>query len=213
MTINVGNYLGAVQRSVVALEVEGQPARAVVLTRVYDTDIDDLWDALTHRERIPRWFMPVEGDLRLGGRYQLIGNAGGTITDCAPPSHLGVTWEMQGQVSWVEVRLAKEGVDRTRFTLKHTAHLSPFWDQYGPGAVGVGWEGGLLGMALYLADPDAEKIDESKFAMSPEGKAFFVGSAEAWGEAAIASGDAPDQARTAARNTAAFYTGQPPAAT
>ena len=47
-----------------------------------------LWDACTNAERIPRWFLPVSGDLRLGGRYQLEGNAGGTIERCDPPRSL-----------------------------------------------------------------------------------------------------------------------------
>lgn len=213
MTIDVAHHLGAVQRSVEALEKDGQPARAVILSRVYDTDVDDLWDALTSADRIPRWFLPVSGDLKLGGRYQFQGNAGGQITDCEPPRRVAATWEMQGQVSWVDVRVAPEGTARARLTLTHTALLTPeaaqFWEQYGPGAVGTGWEGGFLGMALYLSDPDAPKPDENEFAATPAGRAFFIGSAEAWGEAAIAFGEDPDQARAAARNTAAFYTGQP----
>ena len=31
---------------------------------------------------------PISGDLRLGGRYQLQGNAGGEILVCEPPQHL-----------------------------------------------------------------------------------------------------------------------------
>ena len=53
--------------------------RTVVLRRTYAADIADVWDALTNIERIPRWFLPVSGDLRLGGRYQFEGNAGGRI--------------------------------------------------------------------------------------------------------------------------------------
>ena len=68
----------------------------MTLTRLYDTSVDDLWDALTSKERIPRWFLPVEGDLKLGGRYQLKGNAGGTITACTPPNHFAATWEFGG---------------------------------------------------------------------------------------------------------------------
>ena len=214
MTLDVHRHLGAVERSVESLDLDGKPARAVVLSRTYDTDINDLWDALTSARRIPRWFMPVEGDLTLGGRYQLIGNAGGTITECTPPAALGLTWEMRGQVSWVEVHLAAQSPDRTRLTLRHiaefTAESAQFWDQFGPGAVGVGWEGGLLGMAMYLADPTADKLDENAFGTRPEGRGFLMGSAEQWGEAAIAAGENVEQARAAARNTAGFYTGQPP---
>ncbi len=208
MPIDVAAHLGAVRRSVRSLERDGQPARAVVLERSYATDIDDLWEAITSPERLPRWFLPVEGDLKQGGRYQLKGNAGGTITDCDAPVHLGLTWEMMGQVSWVEVRLAREANDRTRFTLTHTAPLSDFWTQYGPGAVGVGWEGGLMGLALHLLDPTS-KMDETTFATSPEGMQFNRASSEAWGEAAIAAGEDPEVARAAVRATTAFYTGEP----
>ena len=95
--------------------------------------------------------LPVSGDLRLGGRYQLQGNAGGEITRCEPPRLLGVTWEFGGERSWVEVRLTAEGAERTRLDLEHEAHVPPeFWDQYGPGAVGVGWDGALLGLGHHL---------------------------------------------------------------
>ena len=209
MELNVERHLGAVERSVSYLDRNGQPASAVTLARSYETTVADLWDAVTNGERIPRWFVPITGDLKLGGRYQLEGNAGGTITTCEPPSRLAVTWEFAGDVSWVDVEVAADGADRARLTLTHTARLSPHWDQYGPGAAGVGWEGGLLGLALYLAHPNEPKLDESAFAASPDGRAFYTGSSNAWGEAAIASGTAPDAARAAARQTTAFYTGVP----
>ena len=34
----------------------------------YDTDIDDLWSALTDPARLARWYGQVEGDFRPGGR-------------------------------------------------------------------------------------------------------------------------------------------------
>jgi uncharacterized protein YndB with AHSA1/START domain len=208
MSFEIERHLEKVDRSVADLEKDGKPTRAVVLSRSYDTDIADLWDALTTAERIPRWFLPIEGDLRLGGHFQFIGNAGGKITECDPPAHLGATWEMHGEVSWIEVRLAAEGNQRARLTLTHTAVVSPFWDQFGPGAVGVGWELGLVGMDLYLSDPDAPRIDEAMFAKSPEGTAYMNQCASAWGDADIARGEDPAQARAAAENTANFYTGQ-----
>lgn len=208
MSFDVESHLGAVDRSVTALERDGKPARAVTLQRSYDTDIGDLWDALTNAERLPRWFLPVEGDLKLGGRYQLKGNAGGTIQRCEPPSLLALTWEMHGDVSWIQVTLASEAENRTRLTLVHTAHVSEFWSQYGPGAVGVGWELGLAGLEWHVSDPQAV-FDEAAFSASPEAKAFMTGSSDAWGEAAIAGGDEPDAARGAAAATTAFYTGQP----
>ncbi len=209
MDFDVEGNLGALERSVSSLERDGQPARAVTLSRGYDTTVDDLWDAVTSRERIPRWFAPVSGDLELGGRYQLEGNAGGAITRCERPSHYALTWEFGGDVSWVEVRVSDDGTGRARLTVTHTAHLSPHWDEYGPGATGIGWEMGLLGLALHLADPTAPKLDEEAFAASRDGRAFIAGSSSGWGEAAVAAGEDPDAARAAAGRTRAFYTGEP----
>ena len=86
MTYDFEKHLGQVERSVSSLERGGKPARAVTLTRTYDTTVDDLWDAVTSPERLPRWFAPVGGDLKLGGRYKVHGNAGGEVTACEPPA-------------------------------------------------------------------------------------------------------------------------------
>ena len=36
----------------------------------FDTDIDDLWSAITDPVRLARWLGEVEGDLRLGGEFR-----------------------------------------------------------------------------------------------------------------------------------------------
>ena len=69
----------------------GKAALVGIAVREYPTTVEDLWEAITVPERIARWFLPVEGDLKLGGRYQLKGNAGGTITRCEPPQALDLT--------------------------------------------------------------------------------------------------------------------------
>ena len=43
----------------------GKPALVAVAIRSYDTTVDDLWEAITTPERLARWFLPVEGDLKL----------------------------------------------------------------------------------------------------------------------------------------------------
>lgn len=207
MSFDFERHLGAVERSVTSLERDGQPARAVTLARSYDTSVEDLWDAVTNGERIPRWFAPVEGDLRLGGRYQIKGNAGGTVSECEPPRRLALTWEFGGFTSWVEVELEGEGLEQARLTLTHTQLVSDHWTQYGPGAVGVGWELGLLGLGLHLEEPDA-RMDDSEFAASPEGKTIMRTSANAWGEAEIEAGEAAGEARARAQRTGDFYTGE-----
>lgn len=201
-----------VVRKVEDVTHEGQPARAVVATRDYATDIDDLWDAITDKARIPRWFAPVEGDLELGGRYQIKGNAGGTVTACDPPRCFALTWEFGGGMSWVEVELAAAG-DATRLTLRHIAPLDDkseeFWDKFGPGAVGVGWDLSLLGLAWHLetGEPVQERFAEESWPLSDEGKTFATTSSDGWTAASIVYGTAEDAATRAGASTTAFYTG------
>jgi Activator of Hsp90 ATPase homolog 1-like protein len=59
----------------------------------YDTDIDDLWSALTDPRRLARWLGEVEGDLRLGGEFRARFFASewegtGRVEACEPPRHL-----------------------------------------------------------------------------------------------------------------------------
>ena len=215
MKIDIAAAIGAVTREVTSREREGRTARVVVATRTYDTTIDDLWDALTNAERIPRWFLPVSGDLRLGGRYQLQGNAGGEITRCEPPRHLALTWGMGGDVSWVTVTLAEDPKDGTRLELEHVAHVSDErWDQFGPGAVGVGWDGALMGLGRHLETGAANDPQAAMAWMgSPEGKDFMRRSSDSWCRASIAAGTDAAAAKAAAARTTAFYTGEsaPPA--
>lgn len=206
------NVFGAEFRRVEDREHLGQPALVGVATRIYDTTVEDLWEAITTPERLARWFLPVEGDLKLGGRYQLVGNAGGTITRCDPPEALDLTWEFAGATSWVNVRLARDGA-KTRLTLEHIAHKDGIgrqhFQKYGPGATGVGWDLGLHGLKQHLANPQVA-IDPAAFqawTLSAEGKAFVRKCGEGWCEAYIASGANPEEARAQAERTIAFYTG------
>jgi uncharacterized protein YndB with AHSA1/START domain len=184
-------------------------ARTLTIARVYDTTPDDLWDCCTNPERLARWFLPVSGELRVGGRFSLEGNASGTIEQCEPPHRLDATWEHGGQVSWIELRLTEEGAGRTRLALEHIAHVDDaLWDQFGPGAVGVGWDGALLGLTRHLetgapVDPEAMMAWQA----SDEGRAFLTASSDAWCEASIAAGTDAAAARAAAARTTDFYTG------
>jgi uncharacterized protein YndB with AHSA1/START domain len=211
MNFNPAAYVGAVVREVASCEHQGKPARLVIAGRNYDTDIDDLWDALTNAERIPRWFLPISGELRLGGRYQFQGNAGGEITGCEPPRRLSVTWEFGGGVSWLTVTLKDDPKGGTNLQLEHMAHVEgDFWDRFGPGAVGVGWDLGLMGLANHLASGAAvDPAAAFAWQASAEGKAFMRESSEAWGQASVAAGTDEAAARAAAARTTAFYTGEP----
>ncbi len=209
MALDLAAHLGLVTRVVRNLERDGKPAKAVIASSVYPTDAGDLWEALTSKERLPRWFLPVSGELRLGGRYQFQGNAGGTVTECEPKRRLAATWEFGGGVTWVTVTLTPDGAG-TRLELEHVAPVDPHWANFGPGAVGVGWELGLAGLSLHIANPGAA-VDPAEGAMwptTPAGKAFVATSSEGWGEADIAAGEDAAAARTAAENTRKFYTGE-----
>lgn len=209
MDIDVAATIGALDRRVETRDRDGQPVQVVLASRRYDTSVEDLWDALTDPERLPRWFLPISGDLRLGGRYQLEGNAGGEITGCEPPTWLAVTWEMGEDVSWVEVFLS-EAEGGARLRLEHSANVSPaFAAQYGPGATGVGWEMALMGLGLHLATgQDNDAAAYHAWTVSAQGKDFSRGSSAGWCEAAIANGEDGATARAAAERTRAFYTGE-----
>jgi uncharacterized protein YndB with AHSA1/START domain len=212
--IDVIEQINAVRREVGKRVLEAGEVRVITLGRTYDTTIEDLWQACTSAERIPRWFLPISGDLRLGGRYQLEGNAGGSVQRCDPPESFAATWEFGGEVSWIEVRLSPDPDGGTRFELDHMAAVDDErWAQFGPGALGVGWETGLLGLYLHLRSGDAVDPEQiMAWTASPEGVRFATGSGDRWCEASVAAGTDPDQARAAADRTTAFYTTPPPAA-
>jgi uncharacterized protein YndB with AHSA1/START domain len=202
--------IDALDREVRTLERDGQPARAVVIERSYDTTVDDVWDAITNPERIPRWFLPIEGDLRLGGRYQLEGNAGGEVTACEPPTHLAATWEYGGSVSWVEVHVGKEDGGGTRLRLEHVALVedAEMWRQFGPGVVGIGWDLTFLGLTQHLRTGEAVAVaPEVLAAGGGPGAEVMTRSSDAWCAADIASGTPEDDARARADRTLAAYLG------
>lgn len=202
--------VGLVTREVRSGSRDGAPTKIAVARRTYPTDRVDLWQALTDRERIPRWFLSISGDLHEGGRYQLEGNAGGVIERCEEPESFAVTWEYGEMTSWLVVRLTPAG-DGTTLELTHESPIDPdFAARYGPGAVGVGWDLGLMGLGLYLesgvpVDPAAGLA----FPTTPAGVEFVRQAAAGWADAAVADGDETGPAHEAAERTVAFFTTPP----
>ena len=207
--IDIVTEINATRRAVAAGQASADDVYAVRLRRYYDAPIEDVWDACTSQKRIARWFLPVTGDLRLGGSYQLEGNAGGEILRCEPPRLLRVTWVFgDGPASEVEVRLSRGDHDNTVLELDHTMRgTPPMWAEFGPGAVGVGWDGALLGLGLHLSGH--ERNDAEAWARSPEGKEFMTRSSQAWGAAHQESGATAAEAAAAAERTTSFYTTEP----
>jgi uncharacterized protein YndB with AHSA1/START domain len=208
MEIDIGRQLGAVTRRVSAREHEGKPVRVVMVAQTYSTPAEDLWEAITTADRLPRWLLPITGDLRLGGRYQLQGNAGGEILVCQPPKHLYVTWEYGGDISWVDAKIAVVGPNSVRLTVEHIQRVTDHWNRFGAGATGVGWDLMILGLSKHLETGSAKVAEEGmKWMMSEDGKSFVRQSSELWRLASIAGGTNPDAAKAQADNTAAAFTG------
>jgi uncharacterized protein YndB with AHSA1/START domain len=194
--IDIASHLNAISRKVEVLPpANGLGERvSVLLRRGYDAPIDDVWAALTEPDRIRRWFMPISGELRVGGSFQLEGNAGGEILACEPPRLFRVTFG--GPTSLVEVRLTAQGESGALLELEHTVPIE--MAQSGAGAlyVGPGWDGALLGLDLFLR---GEAIgDPVAAANSSEAVEFSRQSVLAWAEVVKDSGTASDEELAAA---------------
>jgi len=95
---------------------------AVRVEDVYDTDIDDLWEACTNPERLARWIAEVSGDLQVGGTVHAVFTSTwtgpATIEACDAPHHLLLTTEPgTDDESQIEAWLTAEG-SRTRLVVE-----------------------------------------------------------------------------------------------
>jgi uncharacterized protein YndB with AHSA1/START domain len=79
-------------------------ARVAAFTRVYETTVEDLWDACTNPDRLRRWYVPVTGELRLGGRFQQVNMGSGTVVECDAPRFLKLS--LGGGADEIELRLS-----------------------------------------------------------------------------------------------------------
>ncbi|MET1051154.1 MAG: SRPBCC family protein [Mycetocola sp.] len=203
----------AVTRVVGSREVGGEDARIVSVTQTYPTALAEVWNAITTGDRISRWLGPISGDFQLGGRYQIEGNAGGEVLECVEPTRLHVTWEYGGDVSWVTATLTGDDASTT-LEIEHVAHVGDEdWKEFGPGAVGIGWDSMLLGLAMHLTTgsnlaPEAAQA----WSASADGIRFMTRSGLEWRDANIASGESEADASAAAERCILAYTGAGPEA-
>jgi uncharacterized protein YndB with AHSA1/START domain len=146
-------------------------ARVAVFTRTYATTVEDLWDACTDPERLRRWYVPVTGDLRVGGEFQQVNMGSGTILECHPPRVLKVS--LGGGVDEIEVRLAP-GTDTGTATLEiqHATTL----DSHDIGGerydaifcMGGGYYPRLLALDRHLRGTLPEDYDSAAFHLDAE---------------------------------------------
>lgn len=121
-------------RDVGSRQIAAGEARTALIRRRYAASIEDVWNAWTDPHRLDRWFLPVRGDLRPGGTFELKGNASGQILRCEPPRLLAVTWVFGDRpVDEVELRLSPSENGDTILELEHATVSGP-----------VEWEGQLL---------------------------------------------------------------------
>ncbi|WP_188190409.1 SRPBCC family protein [Nonomuraea sp. SYSU D8015] len=194
--IDIVNQVNATHREIGNQPVAAGAGRSLLLRRTYDASIEDVWNACTDPDRISRWLAPIEGDLRLGGTYQLKGNAGGEILRCEKPRLIKVTWGLgEGMLTEVEVRLAPGGDGGTVLELEHAAPAETVDEMvrtYGPGAtigIGGGWDLTLLGLDLFLR---GVTFDPATYGDTPEVQEFATAGCHAWGpvvQAAWGTGD------------------------
>jgi uncharacterized protein YndB with AHSA1/START domain len=99
----------------------------VVFARDYDTDAADLWAAVTEPERLARWFAPVDGDLRDGGRFTIRFDDNDVpdcrVTSCDAPRAYSWEWPHAAYTSLVTVAVEPAGTG-ARLHLTHT-RLAP----------------------------------------------------------------------------------------
>jgi uncharacterized protein YndB with AHSA1/START domain len=194
--IDIASQLNAIRRTVALLPpADGFGERvSILLQRDYHAPIGDVWDAVTQPDRIKRWFMPISGDLRVGGSFQLEGNAGGEILMCEPPRLLRVTFG--GPTSLVEVRLTAQSDSDTMLEMEHTVPIE--MAQSGAGAlyVGPGWDGAIMALDLFLR---GEAVgDPVAAASSPQAQQFSEKSVHAWATVVENSGTATAEQLAAA---------------
>lgn len=193
--IDIVTELTAIHRVVSQRPTPGGDEVAVVVRRIYPAVAEDVWDAITEPDRVRRWFLPLSGDLRVGGTFQLEGNAGGDILHCEPPQLLRVTFGSAASV--VEMRLAPDGASGTVLELEHTVPIEMAGSGAGSLYVGPGWDGALMGLGLFLRGQDID--DPVAAASSPEVQDFSAQSVHAWAAATETSGTATAEEIAAAR--------------
>jgi uncharacterized protein YndB with AHSA1/START domain len=119
----------------------------------FNTDINDLWSALTDPRRLARWYGRVEGDLRPGGDFRLLVHGSGwegtgRVEACEPPRRLVVTSrELQAQFDvFLEATLTSDA-DQTILVIEARGmplDKLPFY--------GVGWQIHVEDLAAHIAD-------------------------------------------------------------
>jgi len=163
-----------VERNIGSKQIAAGQARTAIVRASYPSKIEDVWAAWTEPDRLNRWFLQATGDLRVGGTFQLIGNAGGEIKRCEPHRLLAVTWVYGDMpVDEVELRLTPDENGGTIVEVEH-ATISTLVDWEGQQldvlpSIGAGWETPLAyALPAYLRGELPDKPASEWFEFTPE---------------------------------------------
>lgn len=206
---DIARWVADTSRDVERRPVSGSERYVVILRRQYGVQVAELWDACTSPDRLAQWFLPISGELRLGGSYQFEGNAGGEILDCDRPHLARVTWVYgDNPPQEVALRLSQADADGAALQLEHVGPADAAEVPEFALGVGPGWDPALIALGTYLEGNMPEK---SWWQESPDARELIERSVRAWqavlNERGIAS---PSVIAKAADTSIAFYTGTEP---
>lgn len=132
-------------------EVKG----VVHMEDTYDTDVDDLWSAITEPKRLARWLATVDGELEVGGtihaRFTSSWEGPGRIDVCDPPRRLLLTMTPGTPDETVIEAVLTPAGDRTQLVVEERG--IPLGQLAGHGA---GWQAHVEDLGAHLAgrEPD-----------------------------------------------------------
>nr|WLE93520.1 Polyketide cyclase [Streptomyces sp.] len=153
-------WLGAAERETGEGTIGELAGCSVRIRRSFPAPVKEVWAACTTKPRIDTWFLPVTGELRVGGRYQLESYAEGEITRCEAPDFLSVTMAIQGAPGEARLRLRESSAGETVLEFEHTMVAdAALWSAIAP-EIGSAWEVALRYLERHLR---GEQIDKSTF--------------------------------------------------
>ena len=143
---------------------------AVRMEVLYETDIEDLWSALTEPHRLARWVAEVDGDLRPGGqihaRFTSAWEGPGRIDTCQPPHRLAVTMAPDtDDQTVIEATLATEDDGtraRTRLVIEERGLPIDALAYHG-----AGWQAHVEDLSAHLHRASSERWRSRWTALTP----------------------------------------------
>jgi uncharacterized protein YndB with AHSA1/START domain len=145
-------------------------ARVAIFQRTYDASIEDVWDACTNPDRLRRWYVPVTGELRVGGAFQQAGMGSGDVVSCEVPHWLKLS--LGKGADEIELRLSSNENGTTALELQHATTI----DQHSIGGqmfdaifcMGGGYYPRLVALNRHLRGELPEEYNPMEFHLLPE---------------------------------------------